>query len=53
MITANCRDAGAILSALRAAVGEIGAGHRKTLHLKGVVSIPADAYLEAATPAAP
>jgi ABC-type phosphate/phosphonate transport system substrate-binding protein len=53
LITANCRDAGAILSALRAAVGEIGAGHRKTLHLKGVVSIPADAYLEVATPAAP
>ncbi len=53
LITANSRDAGAILAAVRAAVGEIGAVHRKTLHLKDVVSIPAEAYLAVATPAAP
>ena len=53
LITANSRDAGAILPAVQAAVGEIGHEHRKTLHLKGVVSIPAAAYLEVPTPAAP
>lgn len=53
LITALGRDAGGILAATRAAIDEIGAVHRETLHLKGIVSIPSDAYLAVPTPAAP
>ncbi|MGR3344229.1 MAG: phosphate/phosphite/phosphonate ABC transporter substrate-binding protein [Paracoccaceae bacterium] len=53
LITSNSQDAGVILAAIRSAIGEIGPEHRKTLHLKAIVSIPAASYLDVPTPAAP
>ncbi len=53
LITANSQDAGMILAAIRSAIVEIGPKHRKTLHLDGIVNIPAASYLEVPTPAAP
>ena len=53
LITSNSQDAGMILAAIRSAIGEIGPKHRKTLHLKAIVSIPAASYLDVPTPAAP
>ncbi len=53
LITSNSQNAGVILAAIRSAIEEIGPEHRKTLRLKGIVSIPAAEYLEVPTPAAP
>lgn len=52
-ITALGRDGGEILAAVTAAVSDLSARDRDTLHLRGIVSIPAETYLAVPTPPPP
>lgn len=52
-ITATGHDAGAMAAAVSSAIGALAAEDRRALHLRGLVSIPADAYLALPTPAGP
>lgn len=47
------RDAAALLAALRQTIASLAPEDRAALHLRGVVAIPADAYLAVPTPPAP
>ena len=53
LITAAGRDATAIADAVRAGIAALSEADRATLHLKGLVPIPAADYLAIPTPAAP
>ena len=52
-ITAKGRDAGAIFGAVSAAIARLDARDRDRLHLRGIVAIPAAAYLAVPIPPAP
>lgn len=52
-ITARGREADVILAAIAGAIADLSAQDRALLHLKGVVSIPAEDYLSVPTPPAP
>ncbi|WP_434613509.1 phosphate/phosphite/phosphonate ABC transporter substrate-binding protein [Tabrizicola sp. M-4] len=52
-ITAKGRDAGAIFAAVAAAIARLDAQDRDRLHLRGIVAIPAEAYLAVPIPPAP
>lgn len=52
-ITAKGRDAGAIFAAVAAAIARLEAADRDRLHLRGIVAIPASAYLAVPIPPAP
>lgn len=52
-IAAAGADAGAIRSALAAAVGRLSADQAQALHLRGIVAIPAERYLAVPTPPPP
>lgn len=53
LVTARGRDAGAIASAVRAAIGDLTAQDRGSLRLRGLVDIPQSAYLAIPDPPAP
>ena len=53
LITAAGRDPAPLRAALRRAIAGLSAEDRATLHLRGIVEIPADAYLAVPTPPAP
>lgn len=52
-ITAPGRDAAAIAAAVRTAIANLDPADRAALHLKGLVDIPASAYLSIPNPPAP
>lgn len=52
-ITALGRDRTLIAAAVRAAIADLSSEDRDTLHLHGLVDIPAETYLAVPTPAAP
>lgn len=52
-ITAKGRDSGAIFDAIAEAVAQLDATERMALRLKGIVHIPAEAYLSVPVPAPP
>lgn len=52
-ITAKGRDAGAIFAAVAAAIARLDVQDRDRLHLRGIVAIPAEAYLAVPIPPAP
>lgn len=52
-VTAKGRDAGAIFAAVAAAIARLDARDRDRLHLRGIVAIPAEAYLAVPIPPAP
>lgn len=52
-VTAKGRDAGAIFAAVAAAIARLDARDRVRLHLRGIVAIPAEAYLAVPIPPAP
>ena len=52
-ITAKGRDAGAIFAAVAAAIARLDVRDRGRLHLRGIVAIPAEAYLAVPIPPAP
>lgn len=52
-ITAKGRDAGAIFDAVACAIDRLSPQDRARLHLRGIVRIPADAYLAVPVPPAP
>lgn len=52
-ITAPGRDAATLARAIRAAIGDLGDSDRALLHLRDLVSIPAEDYLAVPTPPAP
>ena len=51
-ITAKGRDAGAIFDAVACAIDRLSPQDRARLHLRGIVRIPADAYLAVPVPPA-
>lgn len=53
LITAAGRDAALHRAAIAEAIAALGPDDRRTLGLRGIVDIPAEAYLALATPAAP
>lgn len=52
-ITAKGRDAGAVFSAVAAAIARLDVRDRDRLHLRGIVAIPTTAYLAVPIPPAP
>lgn len=52
-ITALTQDANAMFPAIEAAITDLSPKDRSTLHLRGLVKIPADAYLAVPTPPPP
>lgn len=52
-ITSLGQDAGAIATAVRAAISELSPADRDALHLRGLIDIPAERYLEVPTPPSP
>ena len=52
-ITALGQDTGAIAAAITGAIDDLDPAHRAALHLKGLVAIPAEAYLAIPTPPGP
>lgn len=52
-ITALTRDPAPLVAAISAAIADLSAQDRADLHLRGLVEIPAEAYLAVATPPAP
>lgn len=52
-VTAKGRDAGAIFAAIAAAIARLDARDQDRLHLRGIVAIPAEAYLAVPIPPAP
>ncbi|WP_424984748.1 phosphate/phosphite/phosphonate ABC transporter substrate-binding protein [Microbulbifer sp. S227A] len=53
LITARDRDVAPIAAAIRAAIGDLATQDRAALHIKGLIDIPATAYLAVANPPAP
>jgi hypothetical protein len=53
LIAARSADADACFDAVAEAIATLSAADRATLHLRGLVRIPAAAYLAIPTPAAP
>jgi len=52
-ICAQARDGVRLYEAIAAAIGDLGEADREALHLRGVIRIPAEAYLAVPTPPPP